>query len=240
MPISVTCHCGARLKVPDTAAGKSVRCSACKAIIEVPDALIEVPAPARPAGKASRGTLLARTDVPEEWQEELVQELSRDEQILWVGRPIPELWGKKSLLVPIIGVIVLGLAGAAALLPLKLPLPADIPSFARAMLWIPTGFLGLMGLLCILATLFQKRDPKFRPVYMLTNRRVITRTGGYEGSVSSAFPPKLMNLRREDSWKPGVGSLYGGVFMVDLENVKQVEKLIRQTLVDRLTDKLTE
>jgi len=40
MPISVTCpECEKKLKVGDTAAGKKIRCPACKAIVEVPTPL---------------------------------------------------------------------------------------------------------------------------------------------------------------------------------------------------------
>src|SRR5438105_447293 len=40
MPIRVTCHqCGTKLGVPDTAAGKKVRCSNCQAVCEVPAAI---------------------------------------------------------------------------------------------------------------------------------------------------------------------------------------------------------
>ena len=42
MPISVSCACGARLKVRDEAAGKRVKCPKCQAPIQVPEA--EAPA----------------------------------------------------------------------------------------------------------------------------------------------------------------------------------------------------
>ena len=38
MPISVSCDCGARLKVRDEAAGKRVKCPKCQAAIQVPQA----------------------------------------------------------------------------------------------------------------------------------------------------------------------------------------------------------
>jgi phage FluMu protein Com len=42
MPISITCAgCEKKLKVPDTAAGKKIRCPACKSLVEVPDEEVE-------------------------------------------------------------------------------------------------------------------------------------------------------------------------------------------------------
>lgn len=37
MPIRVACVCGKQLQVPDTAAGRKVRCPACQAVVSVPD-----------------------------------------------------------------------------------------------------------------------------------------------------------------------------------------------------------
>ncbi len=59
MPIKIPCACGARLSVPETLAGKRVRCPQCKNVHAVPDASafqqvpgtkrVEEDAPARPA-----------------------------------------------------------------------------------------------------------------------------------------------------------------------------------------------
>jgi uncharacterized protein len=51
MPISVTCPtCGAKLKTPDTAAGKKIKCPKCEKLIDVPaegeEAVADVPAAA--------------------------------------------------------------------------------------------------------------------------------------------------------------------------------------------------
>jgi hypothetical protein len=244
MPISVTCKCGARLKAPDTAAGKSIRCSACKAVLGVPEMLhASGPPPAR-AAAPPRGASLAEHDIPEDWQKDLLDELSRDERILWVGRPIPELWGRPNWLVLIIGIVVGILAIAALGLPLLLPLPPDTSGGVRALLWIPTGFLGLMSLVCILNTIFEKRKPQYRPVYLVTNRRVITRVRtAEEDKTTGWFAPKLVKLSRVDSTRvPGAGDLTidGSPLLEDIADVRKVEKLIRETLLDRMTDKLTE
>lgn len=45
MPIEVVCPCGARLRVPDTAAGKLVRCPKCSEAVPVPAAEPVAPAP---------------------------------------------------------------------------------------------------------------------------------------------------------------------------------------------------
>src|SRR6266852_2538434 len=43
MPVYVTCSCGAKLKAPDDAAGKTIACPKCKTRLRVPS-----PAPDRP------------------------------------------------------------------------------------------------------------------------------------------------------------------------------------------------
>jgi TM2 domain-containing membrane protein YozV len=49
MPIVVTCpSCGSKLKAPDTAAGKKLKCPKCQAPIAVPGAAADAPQPAAP------------------------------------------------------------------------------------------------------------------------------------------------------------------------------------------------
>jgi hypothetical protein len=54
MPIEVGCRCGRRLKVPDQAAGKKVKCPACGAVVQVPEEprLADVPPPVPATGDA--------------------------------------------------------------------------------------------------------------------------------------------------------------------------------------------
>src|SRR5688572_16405911 len=47
MPITFPCPCGKRLKVPDTLAGKKVKCPECQAPVQVP-AIMATPPPANP------------------------------------------------------------------------------------------------------------------------------------------------------------------------------------------------
>ena len=45
MPIQFTCSCGKKLSVPDTSAGKLVKCPGCHAVTRVPDTAAGEPAP---------------------------------------------------------------------------------------------------------------------------------------------------------------------------------------------------
>ncbi len=110
---------------------------------------------------------------------------------------------------------------------------------------------------------FVRRYAGRRTCYALTNRRALVYKEGFFGATRASYPPlEVSNMRRSDSWfckgsgdlifrtvkvisaarlKPGL--LNQGVKtthfgFLAIPHVHEVEKLVRETLIDRFVDKL--
>ena len=100
---------------------------------------------------------------------------------------------------------------------------------------------------------------------MLTNRRALVHKESLFGSTRESYPPlEVANMRRSNSWlSAGSGDLiFRTVYVIStsrsqtgrfsqsvrtvhygllaIAEVAEVEKFVRETLIDRLVDKLTE
>jgi hypothetical protein len=185
-------------------------------------------------------------DIPPKLQENLRGELSRKERILWVGRPelkayLGRLW----------------IAVAAGLVFLSIGVGMSIAGF-RFKEWevrlILFGFGGLFSLVGLAATMTRYligRYAAWRPCYLVTNRRALVCEPVFSRLNSRGFTGvQLLKMKRvEYSAWPSCGDLvFAGGCLADnsthpngftlIANVRKVEKLIHETLVDRLTDKL--
>jgi predicted Zn finger-like uncharacterized protein len=195
------------------------------------------------------------TDIPEDYQEKINDELTKGERIVWLGRPAPELMMSNAKIAFYVGLF--------GLLPLGLLLVILGFVIHWAMILIGAVF-ALFGGLCLLAKWGTMKSMPRRNCYVLTNRRCFTwlAAPGY-GDLLSYNTFKLEDMKRKDSLRfKGMGDLIfevvvtyetmgggsrntpqrreepRGFLMID--NVREVEKLIRETLVDRRTDKLVD
>lgn len=199
------------------------------------------------------------TNVPEDIQDRIAQELTKGEKLYWVGMPSRRIVLLRSLWGPIVGVFVLIVALVVAL-----SMAAQPGGGVLAML-VP-GFFGVVfgaGMFCVP---FYNLWKAARTCYALTSRRAIVWQAGWFGHVEmeNYNPARLANMWRRDMWFFGKGggdlvfrstttitvshSRRGGTSVSEsttyygflaIENAKEVERLVREVLVDKVIDKLT-
>jgi hypothetical protein len=204
------------------------------------------------------------TNVPENIQERIEQELTKGEKLYWVGMPSRRIVLIRSMWGPIVGAFILLVCGGVALM-----------FFVQSRNMPGGGGIGLMGALMpgcfgllfaggLGLTPFYALWKAKRTCYALTSRRAIVWQAGWFGHVTmeNYNPARLANMWRRDMWFFGKGGgdlvfrsvtvitvtsgRHGGVSQsttyygfLAIENVKQVERLVREVLVDKVIDRLT-
>jgi hypothetical protein len=222
--------------------------------------------PASPAA-AGGGDPFAGLDVPEAMRQDVRAELTRGEEVVWVGRPSMTILLAQATTLRVVGVVLLA-AGVGMLAGI-----AFAPGGAVTIgLSVFGGVFLLFGVLFVLARTFIKRGESQRSVYVLTSRRALVLEGKVFGAgrVRAYTIAQLKGMQRVDSWRfkgagdlvfekedvsrgndlpslPGTlrsrgpratGPQYRNHGFLMLENVKAVEKLVRETLIDRGLDKV--
>jgi hypothetical protein len=133
MPIPVICgSCGTKLKAPDSAAGRKVKCPKCGTLASVPAGKTASPVvvakttPVKSSSSADRAEvehekpsvkavqpkrsalpkdLLEGFDISEKIKNEARKRLNDDEKVIWVGKPLQKLILVRSLVVFIGGLV---------------------------------------------------------------------------------------------------------------------------------------
>jgi hypothetical protein len=210
----------------------------------------------RPRGKSIKKELDIEHDVPEHLQERVSEELTKGEKLIWIGQPARRVLMVRSIPIMIFGGIFLGIALILMLVGL-----VGAKQGGAMFLLMPLFFLPFaLGML--LSPWYRFWMGK-RTCYVLTNRRCIVWKCNWLGSVhmENYNPAQLANMWRRDMWffGKGAGDLvfrsvttitvttgrHGGVSQsttyygfIAIENVREIERLVRETLVDRYMDKL--
>jgi Zn-finger nucleic acid-binding protein len=196
-------------------------------------------------------------DVPEKMQEGIRKELEDDEQIVWVGRPMTEIVMKKARFAFFLG-IAMAVVGVSAMV-----VGAAVGHQVVLLLTLCLGgFLTLISIPCMLAPFLLGRFNHKRACYVVTGRRAIIYHGGLLGARSYDRRQLMVHLDRQDSsWAEGAGSLIFEVVIshhvvnsggpsrrgqhahvhedktehgfLDVAQVAEVEKLIRDTIIKR-------
>lgn len=270
MPIRVVCpSCEMRLKVDDALMGKSIRCPQCTYVIrvaapeeEIVDELEEIDGEEKPRPRGGRkavsgGNLSIEHDVPEQFQDQIAQELSRGERLVWVGRPVMRLMMIRGLKAVGFGLFFLALIGfiwfAVCFPTLFGHKQVEIGSHEMAVMMGGIFFIMLIGVsLLPLWTRYRTS----RTYYALTNRRAVVWSCELNGRIKvTSYPPAdLTRMQRADSWSYGRGAgdlifrsrtvvgttPHGGVAtrtyhygFMGIDKVRRVEKLVRETLLDQ-------
>lgn len=201
------------------------------------------------------------SDIPEQYLRPILHELTESEQLLWTGLQSPRVLWKGGM----IGTAAAGGMAVAFGLFSLIPLlgrssPATIPGIVMLVFGVAAAGFSLF------VFLNAKRSDK-HTVYALTNRRALVcrPTLFGEGHVDSYGPQVLQGMRRRDYWfTKGAGDL---IFRTErtlhvhvqsnrngssastseserrfgflgIDNVREVEKLVREKLVNPLVDKL--
>jgi hypothetical protein len=201
-------------------------------------------------------------EIPDSFRKALEESLSKDEKLVWLGRPSsnPQLYPKAPPIVIVMGAIVLAFAVIIGV--------AGAPMFFA-------GLVGLFGIVLLAIALMPRKAVKYPACYAVTNRRAILIgdgfvTDSYAGGlntpaagscssegivVKSYYPHQLLGLNRvnnprvvqggdlvfEQAFVALPGS-HGSNTRVDrgfmyLDQVDEPERIIRGTLLKNLEKK---
>jgi hypothetical protein len=231
---------------------------------EVEEVLLE---PVDEDSKGTRGSKVAALrpgedpfeglEVPEKMQDGVREQLEKDEEIVWAGRPMLEILLKKAKVARIVGIVMLFVVGggvtAGFIFSDTVPLGVTLGV---------GGFFLLLSILCIFAPNLTARYSHKRPCYVVTNQRVIIYQGGWVKTKAYDRRQLMTKMERRDSrWVEGAGDLVfertvsytgndtrgraggGGRAgptkeveehgFMDVANVRDVENLIRTTIILR-------
>ena len=141
--------------------------------------------------------------IPQPLQDIVSRELERDEQIEWIGMPIPRFFtptatGAFLFGIPWTAFAIFWMAGAS-----KFQIPKFEEGFDLFPLFgIPFVLIGF-GMLSTPLWAYRRA---FKTVYVITDRRAITFDGGWSTTIRSYPPDKLTNVFRKER-KGGTGDV---------------------------------
>ncbi len=205
---------------------------------------------------------LEDSNLPDHIRDRIEQELTKGEKLYWVGMPSRRIVLLRSLWGPIVGVIVFLLVLGFFVLP-------GIMAAGRAgggglgMVILP-ALIGMVVCGGLVIMPFYNLWRAGRTCYALTSRRAIVWQAGLFGGVEmeNYNPARLASMWRRDMWIFGKGGgdlvfrsvtivtvtsgKHGGVSrnttyygFLAIENVRKVERLVREVLVDKVIDRMT-
>ncbi len=202
-------------------------------------------------------------EIPKEAEAEIRKQLTQGEKIVWVGRQSLRLLMSYAFFGSIAGGVIL-FFGLIALFGLSILLYSQFGVFPMLGGLCFGLFVCVLGAVLLCLPLIVKLTARFRPVYVLTTRNAhefkpVSFSNWKQVTKTTWTALKVANMSREDSWRhKGAGSLIfetrqqvettgsrGGAQVVTLkfgfmhiEQVQEVEELVRQTLVNRQIDRL--
>jgi predicted Zn finger-like uncharacterized protein len=253
MPILMQCgQCQTKCNVPDSAAGRKVKCPKCAQVFSVPAQAATVRAPqappSRPAAQAPAATgparaavkappapkaagkklpLLSLDDlkVPGRLRKKVTKELG-DEKPVWMGRPAPGALLSQAKIGMIVGLVLmvpgLGGLGYGVMQMLEKPIP-----WLNVALWGGIGAIVLLFFALPLATMpiWVKILINFRDCYVLTAKRAIVFNNEaiLFAKVLSYGPEKLhQRTLHLDKKAEGRGSIVMGYVEVKTSGTMQI------------------
>jgi hypothetical protein len=265
-PVSVACSCGVTIEAPPALAGKRVTCPHCAAAVALEPHEADARDAAAPVTCREDGSVPADVKAKAlgslDPKEKLVWIGQPDAKLILFRSGGYLAGGAAGLLVALIWLFV-------ALAPAK-PAATHLPSgkqaatkFQASSLLIPVGLFFVSG--CVAAVAVLRWKTATRTCYALTNRRALVYKESLFGPTRDSYSPlEVSGMRRLDSWLAGgSGDLafrtvqvistsrnqtgrwsqsvktvhYGFLAIPQLD---EVEKLVRETLIDPFVDKLNE
>ncbi len=267
MPIPVICSCSAKLKVGDHLQGQHIKCPKCGSVIPVGTANGSAPVPAAPPPApratppappaASTKQVLEESGLSPEERERLEAELERDERLLWAGKPVERFvflraWGiSVGFFFGVVVVVVIMILTA------NHGLAKDFMG-VLTMLFLGTVALGFAG--AGAGWPFLQRWYARKTTYAVTTKRALIwgRTRFGKATFGAYDPADLAKFYRVDVSKGSdpIGHLIFGTQVTRrktkdgivethhrygfflIRRAAEVERMIRDHLVDPLLDKL--
>jgi hypothetical protein len=263
----VGCTCGATIEAPAAFAGKSVKCPRCAAAVAIPTRDADasaVPVSCRedsPVPAELKGKTLAGLDANEKpvWIGQPVPKLILLRSSgYFAGSAI----GILAALIWLVVVLALPTPAAGRSQPGQ-PATTAAASTSPIAVLLPIGLLFVS--VCVSAVPLLRWHTATRTCYALTNRRAVVYKQGLFGTTRESYTPlEVSNMRRSDSWltagsgdlifrtvqvvttsqtRPGkfsssVKTIHYGFLAI--AHLGEVEKIVRETLIDRFVDKLTQ
>lgn len=181
--------------------------------------------------------------LPLHLQSLIQSELNEEEKIIWVGTPVPRRFCTRS-----IGSVLFGIPWTAfALFWIASASGFKIPDFQKGFDFFPLFGIPfvLIGFGMLSSPLWMLRKAR-NTAYVITSNRAIIFSGGIKTDIRSFDPKHLEKLHRKQ-WRDGSGDLiFDKEFRFEqnyrqrqhelgflaIQNVKQVEYLVRQLMAD--------
>jgi hypothetical protein len=254
MPIPVICPCSAKLKVGDHLAGKQIKCPKCGSLIVIGSANGAPPPPpaAAPAAPAA-AQVLEESGFSEQERQRLEEALEEGERLLWAAKPLPRMaffagwiYGGFFFFGTLVSLICMGVV-----------IGNDVGGIGVVFCILFALAFAAAGV----ATPFLNRRRYERVAYALTNRRALAWDADLLGRVTPKVyvPAELSKMSAMPTTADGVGSLIFGRKAVRrrtqhgtqtvlgppygffyIARAADVERLLREQLIDPFTDKLYE
>jgi hypothetical protein len=263
--LTATCACGAAVQAPHELAGQSVKCPRCGSALAVPS---QGPAQAAAAGSYREDgqvpAELKEKVLTELGTGERLVWLAQPVGAVVFRRGLGYLIGGGVVAaIALVWLLLTFVGGSAGTAPAAKKGAAVVKTQP-----VPAGFalvpvVLLVGAGCCIGVPFYRRHVAQRSCYALTNRRALVFKRGLFGPERESYSPsEVAGMRRRDCWlSQGEGDLIfhtvvtirtssrGGMFgrqsvtrthygFLAIAHVLEVEKLVRETLIDPFTDKL--
>jgi hypothetical protein len=264
-PVSAACACGVTIEAPAALAGKSVRCPRCTAAVGIGPhpaaARTAAPVECREDGPIPvdlRDKTLAGLD-----PNEMLVWIGRPVARLVLLRNSGYLVASAVGILASLAWLYMSVAPAKAAAVAPRGQPAATPAALQKGVTLAPLVL-LLAAACVSAPALVRWRTARRTCYALTNRRAVVYKEGLFGATRDSYPPlEVAGMRRSSSWlAAGCGDLifrtvqvvtysrqrstfgdtstktihYGFLAIAHLD---EVEKLVRETLIDRFVDRLT-
>jgi hypothetical protein len=262
MPIPVVCRCSAKLKVGDHLQGKHILCPKCGALLAVGvNGGAAAPPPAPPAPPRS-ADVLARSELSAAERQRLEAELEAGERLVWAGKPAASVAFVRGWLIA----VAFFFAAGVCLLILVLTVGRGLAGDGWGILFAVLPGVFAAGFLAVgLAWPFLARRRAERTVYAFSDRRALAWDSSFLlGRVKHVVydPAELSGLQltpitggadavgnlifaaRAVTRQTSKGREYTGAIRLlgffYVRRAAEVERLMREELIDPYTDKLYE
>ncbi len=259
MPIPVVCSCSAKLKVGDHLKGKHIKCPKCGALVPVGVANGTPAAPAPAKAPPTTKEVLEHSPLSEAERDTLEGELDKDERLVWAGRPDP----RAAFLRGIVYTVALGVVAFILLVIVIIMMSVvGFKDTGGTVVFVLIGLLGLAAAGGAAAAPYAHRWRMGKVFYAFTTKRALVWGCTWAGKTFlNVYGPSDMaqlSLQGGGGDADAVGSVifgvrvkttqtrqgtvrtaYGyGFFLVP--RAAEVEKLLRETLLNPYLDKLYE
>jgi hypothetical protein len=259
MPIPIICDCSAKLKVADHLKGQHIKCPRCAAILPVGtvNGSAAAAAPRPKAAPQTTGQVLEQSPLARGERELLEEQLERGERLVWADKPVEAVAFRRAWLISA-GLFSMAVVFLVILIVLAVTTGS---SGSGLIILVIVALLFVVALGAGFGFPYLEQWRIHRDFYALTSQRALVWKSNYAGRLGLQVyePAALSGVRRQVLVKGAedIGHLifgskvtstrtdsrgttqpvtYYGFFYI--RRPAEVEKLLRETLVDPLLDRI--